>query len=106
MQAFGVAESWANLHCVMQLLMSKSNMIYQYKDHDEVAKEVRASGENFVMMRPSRLVEGEAKNVVEWARDGKGVPMMASITRDSVARFLVDATENNKWDGTAPVITN
>ncbi|KAF2124237.1 NAD-dependent epimerase/dehydratase-like protein [Dothidotthia symphoricarpi CBS 119687] len=106
LQAFGVAESWPNLHCVMRLLMKNSNMIYQYQDHDAVAKEVRDSGVRYVMARPSRLVEGEATEVNEWAGDGKGVPMMGVITRESVARFLVDAAEKETWDGTAPVITN
>ncbi|KAH7064235.1 TrkA-N domain dehydrogenase [Paraphoma chrysanthemicola] len=106
MQAFGVGESWRNLHCVMQLLMKQSNMIYQYNDHNLVAKETEASGEKFVFVRPSRLEEGEATQIKEWAHDGKGVPMLAAISRGSVARFLVKAAESDTWDGTAPVITN
>jgi nucleoside-diphosphate-sugar epimerase len=106
MQAYGVGESWANLHCVMRLLMKHSNMIYQYDDHNLVTKETKASGRNFVFVRPSRLEEGEAKEIKEWANDGKGVPIMGSITRGSVARFLVQVAENKTWDGTAPVITN
>ncbi|KAF2023540.1 hypothetical protein EK21DRAFT_105236 [Setomelanomma holmii] len=96
MQAFGVRESWRNLHCVMRLLMKQSNMIYQYDDHNLVAKETKASGDNYVF----------TKEVREWADDGKGVPMMAAITRGSVAKFLVAAAESQTWDGTAPVITN
>lgn len=106
MQAFGVGESWPNLHCTMRLLMKQSNMIYQYDDHNLVAKETKASGEKYVFVRPSRLVEGEAKELREWKKDGKGVPMMAAITRGSVARFLVQVVESDAWDGTAPVITN
>ncbi|KAH7392332.1 putative TrkA-N domain dehydrogenase [Phaeosphaeria sp. MPI-PUGE-AT-0046c] len=106
MQAFGVGESWTNMSCVLQLLMSKSNMIYQYDDHNLVAKETKASGMTHVFVRPSRLVEGEATEIKEWANDGKGVPMMASINRGSVAKFLVQAAESGEWDNTAPVITN
>jgi uncharacterized protein YbjT (DUF2867 family) len=106
MQAFGVAESWPNMHWTLRMLMKKSNMIYQYDDHNLVAKEVKASGENYVFVRPSRLEEGEAKEIKEWANDGKGVPMMSSCTRGSVARFMAEAVENRTWDNTAPVITN
>jgi len=106
MQAFGAGESWTNLHCVMRLLMKKSNMIYQYEDHNLVAKETKASGETYVFVRPSRLEEGEAKEIREWVSDGKGVPMMAAITRKSVAEFLVEAAEKGDWDNSAPVITN
>lgn len=106
MQAFGVGESWINMHCVMQLLMKKSNMIYQYDDHNLVAKETKASGKNYVLVRPSRLIEGEAKAIKEYPDHGRGVPVLAAITRESVARFLVDAAERNDWDNSAPVITN
>jgi putative NADH-flavin reductase len=106
MQAFGVGESWANLHCIMRLLMKQSNMIYQYDDHNLVAKETKASGVNYVFVRPSRLEEGDAREIKEWANGGEGVPMMRTITRGSVAKFLVQVTENKTWDRTAPVITN
>ncbi|KAF1838457.1 putative TrkA-N domain dehydrogenase [Decorospora gaudefroyi] len=106
MQAFGVAESWLNMHWALRLLMRKSNMIYQYNDHNLVTKEVKASGENYVFVRPSRLEEGPAKEIKEWVNDGKGVPMMGSCTRASVAEFMVEAVESRAWDCTAPVITN
>ena len=106
MQAFGVGDSWPNMHFLMRLLMKKSNMIYQYNDHNAVDEEVRASGVKFVMVRPSRLEEGDSKPVKLWPQAGKGVPMMGSITRASVALWLVDAAEREDWDGTAPVITN
>ena len=106
MQAFGVGESWVNMHCVMQLLMKKSNMIYQYDDHNLVSTETAASGESYVFVRPSRLVEGLAQEIREYPDHGKGVPMLAAITRGSVAKFLVDAAEKENRDNTAPVITN
>jgi putative NADH-flavin reductase len=106
MQAFGVAESWVNMHCVMRLMMSKSNMIYQYDDHNLVTAETKASGQTYVFVRPSRLVEGEAKDIQEWPENGRGVPVMGTVTRNSVARFLVQAAESDAWDNAAPVITN
>jgi hypothetical protein len=53
------------MHCLMQLLMKKSNMIYQYNDHNLV-KETKASVESYIFVRPSRLVEGEAKDIKEY----------------------------------------
>jgi hypothetical protein len=91
---------------VLRLLMSKSNMIYQYNDHNAVAKETKASGETYVFVRPVRLAEGGVEEVREWVSDGKGVPMMAAITRGSVARFLVEAAEKDVWNGGVPVISN
>jgi hypothetical protein len=106
MQAFGVGESWTNMHCALRLLMSKSNMSYQYEDHNLVDEEVRASSVIHVLVRPARLVEGKAEAVKEWKDDGKGIGMMASISRQSVARWLVDAAVSSEWDNNCPVISN
>jgi hypothetical protein len=106
LQAFGVGDSWPNMHCVLRLLMGKSNMSYQYDDHNAVDKEVRTSDVGFVLVRPVRLVEGEAREVKVWPNAGKGVPLMASITRQSVANWLVKAAESSEWDNSSPVIAN
>ncbi|PWY80512.1 NAD(P)-binding protein [Aspergillus heteromorphus CBS 117.55] len=106
LQAFGVGDSWANMHCLLRLLMAKSNMSYQYDDHNDTEREVRSSGVDYVFVRPSRLVDTGAMPIRVWPEDGKGVPMMASTSRISVARWLVDAVESDRWDNSAPVITN
>lgn len=86
-------------------------MVYTYEDHDAVEQElVRQRIEKgpgavpYVLVRPTRLVEGGEE---EHARvfDGTGtVGMMTTISRGAVARFLVDAAERGEWDGTAPII--
>ncbi|KAL3480471.1 NAD(P)-binding protein [Aspergillus californicus] len=109
LQAFGIGESWKNMHCLLQLLMRKSNISYMYDDHNEVERLVRKSGVGFVFARPTRLVEGGIKGkekVRVWEENGRGVPLMASMTRGSVARFLVDAALGKEWDGQGVVITN
>lgn len=106
LQAFGVGASWDKMPCLMKALMSKSNMSYQYEDHNHTDREVRESGITYVMVRPSRLVETDAIAVREWPNDGKGVSLMGTASRKSVASFLVDATVQTKWDNSAPVITN
>ncbi|RHZ57499.1 NAD(P)-dependent oxidoreductase [Aspergillus thermomutatus] len=106
LQAFGVGDSWLNMNCILQLLMKRSNMSYQYDDHNEAERIVRASGVDYVFVRPSRLVETDEKTIRVWPDSGKGVPLMASTSRVSVAHWLVDAAESNEWDNSAPVITN
>ncbi|KAL5043593.1 hypothetical protein BDW71DRAFT_216211 [Aspergillus fruticulosus] len=106
LQAFGVGESWKNMNCALQLLMKKSNMRFQYDDHNATERIVRDSGVDYVFVRPSRLVETGETVVKQWPDHGKGVPLMASASRHSVALWLVDAAESEQWDNSAPVITN
>lgn len=106
LQALGVGASWPNMSCVLRLLMSKSNMSYQYDDHNHTDREVRDSGVTYVMVRPARLVETDVTAVREWPHDGKGIPLMATASRKSVAGFLVDAATEQFWDNSAPVISN
>lgn len=105
LQAFGVGESWDNMSCVLQLLMGKSNMSYQYDDHNATAKVVRESGLDYVFVWPSRLVETNEKDVKVWPKNGTGVPLMATTSRIGVAQFLVEAVESEMWDRSAAVIT-
>lgn len=106
LQAFGVGTSWPNMSCLLRLLMSKSNMSYQYGDHNDTDREVRASGVTYVLVRPARLVDSNVMEVREWTHDGKGIPLMATASRKSVAGFLVDAATETSWDDSAPVISN
>lgn len=106
LQAFGVGQSWDNMSCMLQLLMSKSNMSYQYEDHNLAEKEIKASHVDYVLVRPCRLVEGNPGSMKVWSNDGKGVPLMAAATRQSVARWMVDAAESTQWDNEAPVISD
>lgn len=106
LQAYGAGASWNNMPCALRLLMSKSNMIYSYEDHNLAEKEIRDSEMTFVLVRPSRLVETDVTQVKEWPNDGKGVGLMGSASRVSVAQFLVNAALEETWDNTAPVITS
>ncbi|KAJ6119384.1 hypothetical protein N7523_003664 [Penicillium sp. IBT 18751x] len=106
LQAFGVGSSWPNMSCILRLLMSKSNMSYQYDDHNETDRAIRTSGVTYVLVRPARLVDTDFLSTREWPHDGKGIPLMATASRKSVAQFLVDAATKDTWDDSAPVISN
>jgi hypothetical protein len=106
MAAFGVGDSFPNLHFLLRLLFSKSNMKFQIEDHGLVDSKVKKSGMDFVLVRPVMLAEGEAKPIKDHGDLGEGVGMMANITRKSVAGFLVDAAEMGKWDKRTPVLSN
>lgn len=107
MSAFGVGSSSPHLNIILRVLIRKlSNMSYQFKDHDLVDTEVKASGINYVLVRPSMLTEGPPAPIREWGEKGVGVGMLYKITRESVAEFLVDAAVEAKRNRETVVITN
>lgn len=106
LQAFGVGTSWDNMPCAFKLLMSKSNMKYQYEDHNHTDREVRESGVRFVFVRPARLTESDQRSARVWPNEGKGMGMMAGCSRLSAANFIIEAAEESNYDNQAPVICN
>ncbi|KAI9871128.1 MAG: hypothetical protein M1830_003286 [Pleopsidium flavum] len=104
MAALGVGDSLPNLIFIMRWVIKKSNMLYSFEDHNLVDQEMKKSGMDYVLARPTRLTIGEAKPVKSFGNSGQGVGM--SISRKSVAVFLVDAVEKSTWDRTTPVISN
>ena len=80
-----------------------------FDDHFEVQKlmeqEARADPEfAWVDVRATGLSNGKKEEVKEFGNKGVGVGMF--VSRASVAGFMVDALEQDKWDGQTPVISN
>ncbi|MCJ1392963.1 hypothetical protein MMC18_005835 [Xylographa bjoerkii] len=106
MQALGVGDSFKNLPFPMRMIVRNSQMARSYEDHDLLDKEVRTCGLDYVLARPSRLAEGEVMPIKFFGDKGNGVGSMSTITRKSIAAFLVDAAEKSDWNGTTPVVAN
>ncbi|KUI67106.1 hypothetical protein VM1G_03000 [Cytospora mali] len=109
LSALGAGESAQSTNCLLRLMFRYTNMRYTYEDHDAVEAELRdAAGDgvvDFVIVRPTRLVEGgEGVARVFDADEGGVVGMMETVSRGAVARFLVGAAEGSEWDGRAPII--
>ena len=86
--------------------MNTSNMEVTLEDHNLVDKAVKGSGLNFVMVRSAMLKGEEAAAVMDLGDDGEKAGMMPSVSRKSVAGFLLDAAEQSTWDARTPVISN
>ncbi|KAL1883284.1 hypothetical protein Daus18300_000342 [Diaporthe australafricana] len=114
LSALGAGSSASQAHWLLRLLFRHSNMRLTYEDHDAVEDELlrgagvaggTGRGVEYVLVRPTRLVESEEGGRAARVFGGEGVVgMMETISRVAVARFLVDAAERGEWDGTAPII--
>lgn len=106
MSAFGVGDSLPNLVFIMRWVIKGSNMSFQWEDHNLVDQEMKKSGMDYVLVRPTRLTEGGVQPVKLHGNTGSSAGASAAISRKSVAAFLVDAVEKSTWDRTTPVISN
>lgn len=104
MSAFGVGDSFSHLNFLMKPVIRLSNMGIQYEDHRLVDEETRLSGLNWAIVRPAMLTDKEAKPVKDLGDTGEYASFMPSISRASVAKFMVDAVESDSWDSRTPVI--
>ncbi|KJZ76446.1 hypothetical protein HIM_04175 [Hirsutella minnesotensis 3608] len=103
----GVGASWGSMILPLRLIFSNAApMRIGLEDHANVDRITRESGLPFVLARAARLTDESAKPVRVWGEDGEGTPWMASISRASLAEWMVDAIGSAKYDGQAPVLTN
>lgn len=106
MSMFGTGRSMGNLMFLMRWLMRWSNMDVTVEDHNLVDKAVKGSGLDFVMVRATMLMGKEVLPIRELGDEGEEAGWLPSVSRKSVAGVLVDAVEQDKWDGRTPVIAN
>ncbi|KAK4541576.1 hypothetical protein LTR36_007873 [Oleoguttula mirabilis] len=106
MQALGVGDSFPNMSVWMRYVRHWTYMKHSYDDHDLVDEEIRVSGINYVLPRPPWLTNGEAGPVRTFGNTGTGVGNLATVSRKSVADFLLDACERSDWDRSTPVIAS
>ncbi|KAK7418108.1 hypothetical protein QQZ08_011395 [Neonectria magnoliae] len=105
--AQGVGPSWKSMALPVRFIFSHSPaMRIGLADHGRMDAVVRESGLPFVLARPTGLMSGPTRDVRVWPEDGKGAAWISTITRESLAAWLVNAVEKDEWDGTAPVISN
>ncbi|KAK1978057.1 NADH(P)-binding-domain-containing protein [Colletotrichum cereale] len=105
----GAGASSASLSFPVRALFNHSNMKHTLDGHnavDALVRGHRGTGVDWVLVRPPMLTEGESLPVKVHGDDGSGVGWMPKITRRSVAGFMVDAVEKEKWNFKSPVTTN
>lgn len=105
----GVGSSQPNSGRLFNWDVDHSNLKLTFDDHHEVQKVLEAAAEKdrdfrWVDVRATGLSNGAKKAVKEFGNDGKGVGRW--VSRKSVAGFLLDAVEGDRWDGQTPCISN
>jgi hypothetical protein len=106
LSAFGVGDSFQHLNFLVKPIIKHSNMSYQFNDHGFVDEEIRGSLLEWILVRPVMLTDQAARPIKFLGNKGEHATFMPSISRASVAKFLVDAVETEDWVKRTPVISN
>jgi len=87
-------------HIAQPLLLSST-----YRDKDRQEEEIRESGLDWTIVRPTNLKDGPATDKIRALTDLTGFHG-GSIARADVARFLISELTDRHWVCKSPVITS
>lgn len=87
-------------HIAQPLLLSST-----YRDKDRQEEEIRESGLDWTIVRPTNLKDGPATDKIRALTDLTGFHG-GSIARTDVARFLISELTDRHWACKSPVITS
>jgi NAD(P)H-binding len=120
--AFGVGDSNQHLFWPMRMVLNHSNMAFAFEDHNAVEVLVRKIAREpeekrkmkdgawelkHTLVRPCMLTDGLATKVKVLGEQGKGAEWLATVSRESVASFVVErCLESGGFLGKNPVIRN
>ena len=102
--AWGVAETKNDLPKWFRWFIDNSNIGVAYKDHERQERLLKKSDLNWTIIRPTGLVNSkrEQKLIESYLNTPK--PRL-TISRQSVARYMVDAVENENLIGKVVTIS-
>ena len=102
--AWGVAETEKEIPSWFKWVIKNSNIGVAYADHERQENLLKSSNLNWTIVRPSGLINSKKnQNVIE-SYDNEPKPKI-TISRKSVAEFMVSALSNEKLIGQTPVIS-
>ena len=91
--ASGVGDSWNHMFIIARLLIRYSNIMRAYEDHDRQEQLIRSSKLDWTIVRPVMLNNKEKDKYTATL----GKPKGGSISRKGVAKFTLDALEQEKY---------
>ncbi|WP_287898967.1 NAD(P)-binding oxidoreductase [Arthrobacter sp.] len=101
----GAGDSWRTLNPLFKALIKSSGIRHGYNDHHGVDAVVRASDMEWVLARSVALTDAPPSGPLRVARAGSEKPGLR-VSRTEVARFLLDALEDDTWLRESPLIWN
>ena len=105
----GVGSSKATRPWWFNWIVAHSNLKITFDDHEDTqhvleTESAKDTDLEWVDVRAVGLGNGENKEVKHFGNDGDGAGW--TISRKSVAAFMLDAVESDRWNGQTPAVSN
>jgi uncharacterized protein YbjT (DUF2867 family) len=100
--AFGAGESAAQA-TLLQRLVFATLLWAPYDDKKLMEPDVRASGLEWTILRPTLLTNGQLTG--RYVAEAGIRPKVTSVTRADVAAAMLRAVEERMWIGASPTVT-
>ncbi|MEU9048350.1 MULTISPECIES: NAD(P)-binding oxidoreductase [unclassified Kitasatospora] len=101
----GAGDDWARLNPLVKAFINLSNIKAGFTDHTGVDQVVRASDTDWTLARAVALTDKPATGPLHAADPGPTTPGRW-INRADLARFLLDAVDEETWIRSAPLVWN
>lgn len=102
--AWGVADTQKEIPFWFNWFIRNSNIGVAYKDHERQENLLKSSNLSWTIVRPSGLINLKKKQKIIESYQNEPRPKI-TISRKSVAEFMVNALSNEKLIGRSPVIS-
>jgi len=102
--AWGVAETRGDIPFWFRWLIDHSNIKYPYFDHERQEEMLKVSDLEWTVVRPVGLTDSHKSKEIKVTLDNQPKPSLA-ISRLNVARFMLDALEQNLYINQFPVVS-
>ena len=102
--AWGVAETEKEIPFWFKWIIKNSNIGVAYKDHERQEKLLKKTNLHWTIVRPSGLINSNKEQKIIESYNNNPKPKI-TISRKSVAKFMVNALSNKKLYRQTPVIS-
>ncbi|MEQ9427004.1 MAG: NAD(P)H-binding protein [Cyclobacteriaceae bacterium] len=102
--AWGVAESKDDIPKWFKWFIDNSNISYAYKDHERQEQLLMASNLKWTIVRPVGLVNSKRQQLIRETFGNQPKPSL-TISRQSVAIYMLDALKNDRLIGKKVVVS-
>ena len=102
--AWGVGDTENDIPLWFKWLIKYSNIGVAYQDHERQEKELKSSKLDWTFVRPVGLINAKTKKTIRESFQNSPKPKL-TISRASVAKYMVDAFKREDLVKKAPVIS-